>query len=92
MLRKPSFVTAFVTGWLVLYYVLFHSGAHPDIITAMFLAAPFLMAWLVITIWKGTDEKYRVAYKDLAEPYGMPVELVWRDVRDGVTVPTWRPV
>ena len=23
---------------------------------------------------------------------GMPVELVWRDVRDGVTVPTWRPV
>jgi uncharacterized OB-fold protein len=23
---------------------------------------------------------------------GMEVELVWRDVRDGVTVPTWRPV
>ena len=23
---------------------------------------------------------------------GMSVELVWRDVRDGVTVPTWRPV
>jgi uncharacterized OB-fold protein len=22
---------------------------------------------------------------------GLPVELVWRDVRDGVTVPTWRP-
>lgn len=22
---------------------------------------------------------------------GMDVELVWRDVRDGVTVPTWRP-
>jgi uncharacterized OB-fold protein len=23
---------------------------------------------------------------------GMDVELVWRDVREGVTVPTWRPV
>jgi len=23
---------------------------------------------------------------------GMEVELVWRDVRDGTTVPTWRPV
>lgn len=23
---------------------------------------------------------------------GLPVELVWRDVREGVTVPTWRPV
>ena len=22
---------------------------------------------------------------------GMPVELVWRDVREGTTVPTWRP-
>ncbi|MCB9384386.1 MAG: S9 family peptidase [Bryobacterales bacterium] len=32
--------------------------------------------WLVITIWKGTDDKYRVAYKDLAEPYGMPVTLI----------------
>ncbi|MBI1356642.1 MAG: prolyl oligopeptidase family serine peptidase [Acidobacteria bacterium] len=32
--------------------------------------------WLVITTWKGTDDKYRVAYKDLTEPYGFPVELV----------------
>jgi prolyl oligopeptidase len=32
--------------------------------------------WLVITIWKGTDEKYRVAHKDLSEPYGMPVMLI----------------
>jgi uncharacterized OB-fold protein len=23
---------------------------------------------------------------------GLPVELVWRDVRADVTVPTWRPV
>jgi len=32
--------------------------------------------YLVITIWKGTDSKYRITYKDLAEPYGMPVDLI----------------
>jgi prolyl oligopeptidase len=32
--------------------------------------------YLVIEIWKGTDHKYRIVYKDLAEPYGMPVELI----------------
>jgi prolyl oligopeptidase len=32
--------------------------------------------WLVITVWKGTDDKYRVAYKDLTEPYGMPLTLI----------------
>lgn len=32
--------------------------------------------YLVITIWKGTDDKFRIVYKDLAEPYGMPVDLI----------------
>ena len=32
--------------------------------------------WLVITIWKGTDEKYRVAYQDLAKPGSAPVDLI----------------
>ena len=32
--------------------------------------------YLVIELWKGTDHKYRVVYKDLTEPYGMPVELI----------------
>ncbi len=32
--------------------------------------------YLVITVWKGTDDKYRVFYKDLTEPYGMPLELI----------------
>ncbi|MHC4990030.1 MAG: prolyl oligopeptidase family serine peptidase [Planctomycetota bacterium] len=32
--------------------------------------------YLVITIWKGTDDKYRIMYKELGEPYGMPVHLV----------------
>lgn len=33
-------------------------------------------SYLVITIWKGTNDKFRVVYKDLREPYGMPVELI----------------
>lgn len=32
--------------------------------------------YLVITVWKGTNDKYRVLYKDLTEPYGMPIELI----------------
>lgn len=32
--------------------------------------------YLIITVWKGTDDKYRILYKDLTEPYGMPIELI----------------
>lgn len=32
--------------------------------------------YLVITVWKGTDDKYRVLVKDLTEPYGMPRDLI----------------
>ncbi|HKQ96735.1 MAG TPA: prolyl oligopeptidase family serine peptidase [Candidatus Polarisedimenticolia bacterium] len=32
--------------------------------------------WLVITVHKGTDQKNRLLYKDLTQPYGMPVELI----------------
>ena len=32
--------------------------------------------YLVITVAKGTDDKYRIFVKDLAEPYGLPVELI----------------
>jgi len=32
--------------------------------------------YLVITTGVGTDDKFRIAVKDLAEPYGMPVELI----------------
>lgn len=32
--------------------------------------------YLVITVWKGTADKYRVYVKDLREPYGMPVALI----------------
>jgi prolyl oligopeptidase len=32
--------------------------------------------YLIITVWKGTDNRYLVYYKDLTEPYGVPVELI----------------
>ncbi|HKQ60572.1 MAG TPA: prolyl oligopeptidase family serine peptidase [Candidatus Polarisedimenticolaceae bacterium] len=32
--------------------------------------------YLVIAIWKGTAAKYRIVYRDLLEPYGMPIELI----------------
>ncbi|NQT37344.1 MAG: S9 family peptidase [Planctomycetes bacterium] len=32
--------------------------------------------YLVITIGLGTDDKFRIAVKDLAEPYGMPVDVI----------------
>jgi prolyl oligopeptidase len=32
--------------------------------------------YLILSIRKGTAHKHRVAYKDLAEPYGMPTDLI----------------
>jgi len=32
--------------------------------------------YLIITVWKGTDDKYRVLVKDLTEPYALPVPIV----------------
>lgn len=32
--------------------------------------------YLVISTWKGTDARNRVSYKDLNEPYGLPIDLI----------------
>jgi prolyl oligopeptidase len=32
--------------------------------------------YLVITTWQGTDDRYRVTYRDLSEPLAMPVDLI----------------
>jgi prolyl oligopeptidase len=32
--------------------------------------------YLILTIRKGTNHAYRITYKDLDEPYGMPVDLI----------------
>jgi len=32
--------------------------------------------YLILTVWKGTDDKYRVMYRDLTQPDSQPVDLV----------------
>ena len=32
--------------------------------------------YLVMTVWKGTDDRYRIVYRDLNEPYGLPTDLI----------------
>ena len=32
--------------------------------------------YLVISTWKGTDDRNRVTYRDLSEPYGMVIDLI----------------
>lgn len=32
--------------------------------------------YLIITVWVGTDDRYRIVVKDLKEPYGLPFELI----------------
>ena len=34
--------------------------------------------WLVIDVWKDTDNKNQIVIKDLREPYGLPTELISR--------------
>ena len=32
--------------------------------------------YLIFTVWKGTDDNYRVLYRDLNEPYALPIDLI----------------
>ena len=32
--------------------------------------------YLILTVWVGTDDRYRIVVKDLTEPYGLPYELI----------------
>jgi len=32
--------------------------------------------YVIITTWKGTDDKFRITYRDLSEPYAQPVDLI----------------
>ena len=52
MFRKPAVVTAIVTAYLVLYYILFQAAVREDIIIGMFIASPFLVIWMAVTILK----------------------------------------
>ena len=32
--------------------------------------------YLILTVWKGTDDNYRILYRDLTEPYALPIDLI----------------
>jgi prolyl oligopeptidase len=32
--------------------------------------------YLILTTWQGTDDKYRITYRDLSEPFAMPIDLI----------------
>lgn len=49
---KPAIVTAIVTAYLVIYYILFNAGVSENIIILLFIASPFMMIWLTVTILK----------------------------------------
>jgi prolyl oligopeptidase len=38
--------------------------------------------YLIISIRKGTDRRYRIVYKDLQEPYGLPTDLISDDFKN----------
>jgi hypothetical protein len=52
MLRSAAFATTFVTLYLVIYTVLFHTGTSSAITSFMFTASPFLVIWMAYTIMK----------------------------------------
>lgn len=52
MLKDPAFATTFVTVYLVIYTVLFHTGASENTLTILFAISPLLVIWMAITILK----------------------------------------
>ncbi len=45
--------------------------------------------WLIVSVWKGTDPRYRILYRDLSEPYG-DAGRADRQLRQRVQLPRQR--
>lgn len=54
--------------------VVYYRPDHPE--WGYLVAVSDDRRYLVLTIWVGTDEKYRIMVKDLTHPYAMPVDLI----------------
>jgi hypothetical protein len=72
MVRNPTFAASFVTLYLVIYTVLFQTGASSAILTGMFAVSPLLVIWMAITIMKygkysgrELDEQEEWGYQDM---------------------------
>lgn len=54
--------------------LVYHRPDHPD-----WGYSPYVTEdgrYLVITVWKSSEDKYRVLYRDLQKPYAMPTDLI----------------
>lgn len=72
MLRNPNFATTFVSLYLVIYTVFFHTDTSLAVLTPMFAASPLLVIWMAITIMKygkysgrELDDKEEWGYQDI---------------------------
>ncbi|HEV3204875.1 MAG TPA: S9 family peptidase, partial [Gemmataceae bacterium] len=54
--------------------LVFHRPDHPDWSFGAQVTEDG--RFLIISMHKGTAHKYRIAYKDLTEPYGLPIDLI----------------
>ena len=54
--------------------VVYHRPEHPD--WDYFVWVTEDSHYLIITIWRGTDEKHRIVYKDLTDPRAAPLDLI----------------
>ena len=48
--------------------------------------------YVVITTWVGTDDRYRITYRDLGEPYAMPIDLIDKFENDYTLIDNDGPV
>ena len=62
-MKKSILSTIIVSSYLVLYHTIFQLNGFSDLVISMFIAAPFLMGWMVVSILRDTS----VAVRELSE-------------------------
>lgn len=66
--QNHKLATVFVTLYLIVYTLLHQYGASLSVLSAMFLASPFLVIWMAYTILKHASYDGRELNED--EEYG----------------------
>jgi hypothetical protein len=67
-MKKSILSTSIVSSFLLLYHFIFQLNGFSDVIICMFIAAPFLMGWMVLSIL--TDNSIAVKELDKDEEWG----------------------
>lgn len=77
-MRNPYFSATFATIYVVLYYVLFLTGASEQTITIMFAFSPLIMLWMVVTILK--HGKFTGRELNENEEWGYQDKQPWKNI------------